>query len=350
MVAQETLLVRVEYGYKRHLGQVESLAQQVHAYEHVIDSGAEPVENLDAVEGVDVAVDVCCLDAELEQVLVQLLCHALGESGDKRALAALYAQVYLLEQVVNLVERRAYLYDGVEKACGADLLHDYALAALQLVVGRGGADIDHLIGQCLELLELEGAVVECGLEAESVVDEVDLPRQVAAVHGAALRQGDMTLIDDGEVVLREIVKQAEGTHAGLASVEISRVVLDARAVAHLAQHLDIVCHTLKQTLGLKLLADVEKVVVLLAEVNLNLSDGGAHALGRGHEQVCGIYLEHVMVAERDAVLGVNGLYGLNLIAPERDPHDNLLVCQAYVHGIPLDAECAAGQLDLVARV
>src|SRR5258708_14681744 len=51
--AQEALLVGVEDRYERHLGHVETLAQEVDAHEHVEFTQAQPPDDLDALDGVD---------------------------------------------------------------------------------------------------------------------------------------------------------------------------------------------------------------------------------------------------------------------------------------------------------
>ncbi len=54
--AKESFLVGIENGYKRNFRQVESLAEKVYTDKYVVGSRTQSVENLDTVEGVDVAV------------------------------------------------------------------------------------------------------------------------------------------------------------------------------------------------------------------------------------------------------------------------------------------------------
>ena len=56
--AEEALLVRVEHRDERDLRQVEALAQEVHADEHVELAEAELTDDPDAVERVDFRVEV----------------------------------------------------------------------------------------------------------------------------------------------------------------------------------------------------------------------------------------------------------------------------------------------------
>jgi hypothetical protein len=87
--AQEALLVGVEDGDQRHLGQVEALAQQVDADEHVELAQPQVAQDLDALDGVDLGVQVAHPHPLLEQVVGEVLGHLLGERGDQHPLVAL---------------------------------------------------------------------------------------------------------------------------------------------------------------------------------------------------------------------------------------------------------------------
>ena len=81
--AQETFLVGVQDGHQRDLGQVDPLPEQVDPDEHVELAQAQVAQDLYALEGVDVGVQVPDLQALLEQVVGQVLGHFLGEGGDQ---------------------------------------------------------------------------------------------------------------------------------------------------------------------------------------------------------------------------------------------------------------------------
>jgi hypothetical protein len=59
--AQEALLVGVEDGHQGHLGEVEALAQEVDAHEHVELPAAQVAQDLHALQRVDVGVEVADL-------------------------------------------------------------------------------------------------------------------------------------------------------------------------------------------------------------------------------------------------------------------------------------------------
>jgi hypothetical protein len=86
--AQEALLVGVQHRDERDLRQVEPLAQQVHADEHVVVAEPQLPDDLDPLERVDLGVQVTRLDAGLQHVVRQVLGHLLRQRRDEHALAA----------------------------------------------------------------------------------------------------------------------------------------------------------------------------------------------------------------------------------------------------------------------
>ena len=135
--AQEAFLVGVENGDQRAFGDVEALAQQVDADQHV--EGAEPqvADDLDALQRLDVGMHVAHADAVLVHVFGQVLGHALGQRGDERAIASSATCAHLVEQVVDLGLGRADLDRRIDQAGRADhLLDEDAAGLLQLPARR----------------------------------------------------------------------------------------------------------------------------------------------------------------------------------------------------------------------
>ena len=85
---QVALLVGVEDADEAHLRQVEALAQQVDADDDVVDAEAQVAQDLDALQRVDLGVQVVRADAHLLQVVGQVLGHLLRQRRDQHALAA----------------------------------------------------------------------------------------------------------------------------------------------------------------------------------------------------------------------------------------------------------------------
>ena len=122
---------------------------------------------------------------------------------------------------------------------------------LQLVGARRGRHVEGLAHERRELVEGQRPVVEGRRQAEAVLDERLLARAVAGVHAADLRHGHVRLVDDDERVLRQVVDQGGRLLARLAPGEVARVVLDAVAVADLAQHLHVEERALLEPLRLQ---------------------------------------------------------------------------------------------------
>ena len=85
--AQEAFLVGVQDRDQADLGQVQTLAQQVDADDHVVHAQAQVAQDLDPLEGLHFGVQVVDLDAQLLQIVGQVLGHALGQRGHQHALA-----------------------------------------------------------------------------------------------------------------------------------------------------------------------------------------------------------------------------------------------------------------------
>src|SRR6185437_12877069 len=231
-------------------GEVEAFAQKVDADEDVVLALAEVAEEFDAFEGFDFGVHIAAADADLGVVVGEVLGHALGEGSDEDALADLGAGADLGEEVVDLALDGADLDLGVDEAGGADDLFDDDAGGFGELVGAGrGGDVDDLAGARLELLELERAVVHGGGQAEAVVDEVLLARAIAVPHAVELRDGDVRLVDEEEVVAGEVVEQGGRGLAGEAAGEVAGGVFNAVAVADGLNHLEVEARALVDALG-----------------------------------------------------------------------------------------------------
>ena len=205
----------------------------------------------------------------------------------------------------------------------------------------------------LEFGEGHRAVVLGCREPEPVFDEVLLAGPVAAEHGVDLRQRHVALVHDQQVILREVVDQAEGARAGGASVEVARVVLDSGAVAQLLDHLEVVFDALLDALCLHHASGPLEVFDLLAQVEVDLLHGRVDALLGGDEEVRGV--EREVVERVDALTrhGVYGVDGLDLVVEEH--HAETLVAELPEGGHDIDrvavhAEGRGFQLAFGARV
>ena len=81
--AQVALLVRVEDANQADFGQVEALAKKVDADQHVTLSGAQSAKNLDPLDRIDVTMKIANLQADVAQVVGEILGGPLRQSGDQ---------------------------------------------------------------------------------------------------------------------------------------------------------------------------------------------------------------------------------------------------------------------------
>src|SRR5690606_2168569 len=91
----------------------------------------------------------------------------------------------------------------------------------------------------LPFIEAQRPVVERRRQTEAVFDQRLLARTVAAVHRTELRDRLVALIDDEQRIRRQVIEQTRRRLARRAAGEEPGVVLDAGAVADLADHLEI---------------------------------------------------------------------------------------------------------------
>ena len=153
------------------------------------------------------------------------------------------------------------------------MFYDDAFSLSQLEVGRCRTDVDHLVDSLLELLEAEWAVVEGGWQTVAILHEIGLPAAVAAIHGAYLWNGDVTLVDNHQIVFREEVEQAVRSFACFSSIEVAAVILNAGTMAEFLNHLHIEFHTFLDAMGLLRLSHLLEKGHLLHQVVLDVVDG-----------------------------------------------------------------------------
>ena len=128
----------------------------------------------------------------------------------------------------------------VDQAGRADhLLGEDAAGALQLPFARRRRDMDGLRAHRVPFLEAQRPVVHAGRQAEAILGQRRLAPEVAAIHAADLRHGDMALVGEDEGVVGQVLEQGRRRLAGLAAGQPARVVLDAGAGAGRLEHLQV---------------------------------------------------------------------------------------------------------------
>ena len=287
----------------------------------------------------------------LQQVVRQVLRHALGQSGHEHALLLCGAGADLIDQVVDLalgwLDRDLRIHQAGR---ANDLLHELAAGGRHFKVARRRRHIDRLSHALLKLIEGQRAVIHRGGKTEAKLHEVALARHVSLKHAANLRHSHVGLIDDGEEVLGEIVQQGRRRRAGRAAVDVARVVLDAGAETNLLNHLQVVFGAHAQALGLQQLAAVLQVLQPLRQLRLDVLHGAGHALRAGH--VVGSREDAHLIDALEHVTGerVDVVQLIHVVTKELDAHGTLLISGNDVYGIALDTEGAAGKAHVVALV
>src|SRR4029077_10112136 len=170
----------------------------------------------------------------------QVLGHALGQHGDERAVAGERGLAQLADQIVDLRARRADVDWRIDQTGRADhLLGEYAAGLRDLPLARRRRHRDGLRAHRVPFLEAQWSVVHAGGEAEAVFGERRLAAEVAAIHAAELRDGDVALVADHQRVVGHVFEQRRRRLARFAAGEVARIVLDAGATAGRFHHFEI---------------------------------------------------------------------------------------------------------------
>src|SRR4029077_8949366 len=137
--AEVTLFIRVENGHQRNFRQIQALAQEIDANQHVEDATAEIAQNADALERLDFRMQIAAAHADFAEIFGEIFRHAFGERSDQDALALFGASANLFEQIVDLPLDRAHLNLRIDQARGTDyLLDDHASRASEFVGAGSG--------------------------------------------------------------------------------------------------------------------------------------------------------------------------------------------------------------------
>ena len=167
-------------------------------------------------------MDITATYSHFCEVLLKFFSHAFGQGGHENALVKLGTFLNLFKQIVHLIFGRTYFYLRIKQSGRTyHLFHDKALRLLKFVICRSRADKYLLSGYFLEFLEFQRTVVRCRRQTESIIHQHGFARVVTSVHCPDLRQCHVTLINEGDEILWEIVDQTEWPHAFAATVKIS---------------------------------------------------------------------------------------------------------------------------------
>ena len=161
----------------------------------------------------------------------------------------------------------------------------------------------------------------------------------------------MRFIHKEQKILGEVVDERQRRRADRSPADDAGIVFDARAVAQLAQHLDIVARALADALGLDGLALGQKLRLALVELLVDLNDGALQFVLRRdivRSWVDGDVLER---ARHLTVDGIEFADPVDLVAEEFDAHGLVaVVCGVELHRVAAHAEAVALEGDVVSLV
>ena len=161
----------------------------------------------------------------------------------------------------------------------------------------------------------------------------------------------MGFIDEGDEILGKIIEEDAGTLTGLSARKRRRVVLYARTITHLFQHLDIVFRPRFEPLGLDELILPHKEIVLSVELFLEAVYGLSDHVFRHHEMLGriddGFFEIFSYGASRQRI---EFSYPRNGIEIEFDPICFFEICRIYFQHISPYAESASFKDHIVALV
>ena len=287
----------------------------------------------------------------LGEIVGEVLGHPLGEGGHEDALLTLDPLPDLAQEIVHLALDRPHLDHRIDEPGRPDeLLDDHAARLPELVVGGRGRDVDRLPDDRLELGETQRPVIERRRKPEPVLDEGPLPRLIPLEHAADLRHRDVRLIDHEQEVVGEVIDETGGPLAGRPRREVAGIVLDPRAVADLAQHLEVVLGARAEALRLEELPFALEGPEALGQLGIDPRDPVLEPGFGGDEVLGGIDCQPVDRAQGAAGHRVDDRDPIHGIAEHLDADRVLLVGGADLDHVAAHAEGAAPPVDVVSRV
>ena len=181
-------------------------------------------------------------------------------------------------------------------------------------------------------------------------DQRALAGGVSLVHRADLRHGNMRLIDDQQEIIRKEVEQRMRRRAGRAAVEMTRIVFDPRAHAHLGEHLQVIGGAHVETLRLKFLALFAQFGQPSVKLLADGFERAFHTLRPGHIVGSREDMDLRFMGDHIAGQRMQGGDAVDLVAEEFDADGQFLVYGDDFDRIAPHAERAAGEGDVVALV
>ena len=350
LAAQKTFFVRVENGDERGFGNVQPFAQEVDADEHVEVAAAQTAQDFDALDRVDVRVQVFRAQAAFPHEFADVLAHALRERRDERAFASFRGERRFVNDVLDLPFDRAHFHHGIEQSRRADDLLGDDGGIFQLERGGRRGDEDRLPDERVKFVRAQRAVFDGARQTESEFDEAFLAGTVAVRHAADLRERDVRFVDEDDEILREKVDQAPRPLFRRAPAQVHGIIFDAEAEAGFAQHFDVVFRAHADALRFEELAFALEFRDLRFELGADFHDRGVDAVLRRHVLIRRIQIEAFEPRSRASRHGIEAAERFDFVAEERDAYRRFPVGRKDVDRVAAHAERAAGKFRVVAAI
>ena len=282
LTAQEALFICVQDRNHPDFGNIQPLAQKIDSHKHIKLAEAKVADDLHTLDRTDIVMHIAAANADVFQILCQILCHFLGQRGDKRALTFLNLFVDFADQIVDLSLNRPDQNLRIQQTGRAnDLFHDLS-GPFPFIFPWCGRNINPLMDPIRKLVKLQRPVIKSGGKAEAVFHQRLFPGPVAAIHGADLRQRHMALIHKEQKILREIIQQGHRRASRRAVGDHPGVVFNSRTIAQLLHHFNVIVRALANALSLEQFIVFFKITHTLIAFDPNAFDRRGHFFSRRH--------------------------------------------------------------------
>ena len=176
-------------------------------------------QDLDALQRVDVGMHVAHTHVVLVQIFGEILRHALGQHRHERAVARLRRLAHLAQQIVHLRARGTDIDGGIDEPGGADdLLGKGRRRSAPSPICRAWPRHAPIAGRMAShSSKRRGRLSRARRQAKAEFGERRLAAEVAAIHPADLRHGDVALIGEDEGIVGQVFEQGRRRLAGAAA-------------------------------------------------------------------------------------------------------------------------------------
>ena len=158
--AQKPFLVGIQYCDEPTFWNIETLTQQVDAYQHIIYAAPKVTDQFNTLQRFDIAVHVPHPKPGLVHELGQILRHAFCQRGDQRAETSLCRFAAFVDAILHLIFDRFNFDRWINKASRANnLLGKYAARLLHLPAAGGCGNAHRLRAHDVPFVKAQRPVV-----------------------------------------------------------------------------------------------------------------------------------------------------------------------------------------------